>query len=164
MGEGKAFSSTTLVVACGNTVRGDDRAGWRVADIVEGAGLPGVKILRVHQLTPELAEAVANARRTVIVDAGGGQRSSFRRVKAGAGTALTHVLSAETLVGLVERLYPSAPAVYLLAVPGHSFDLSEKMSARSARSAHRAAGRLIRWLGRLTGESRHVMGVGIGNT
>jgi len=137
---------STLIIACGNSIRGDDRAGGLVADRVERAGLPGVDVLRVHQLTPELAESVAGAGRTVIVDAGVGKRSSFRRVKARAGAALTHYLTAETLAGLAERLYGAAPEVYLLTVPGRSFDLSEKMSDRAGRSAQRAARRLILFL------------------
>lgn len=135
-----------LLIACGSPIRGDDRGGNRVADLVERAGLPGVEVLRVHQLTPELAENVEGAGRTVIVDAGAGKRSSFRRVKARAGTALSHYLTAETLVGLVERLYGESPDVYLLAVPGDSFDLSETMSDRAVRAAQRAARKLILFL------------------
>lgn len=127
-------------------MRGDDQAGWRVADLVEQSGLAGGDVLRVHQLTPELVEIMASAGRTVIVDAGVGRRSSFRRVKARAGVALTHYLTAETLVGLAERLYGVAPDVYLLTVPGNSFDLSEKMSDRATRAAQRAARRLILFL------------------
>ena len=137
---------STLIIACGNSIRGDDRAGGLVADRVERAGLPGVDVLRVHQLTPELAESVAGAGRTVIVDAGVGKRSSFRRVKARAGTALTHYLTAETLAGLAERLYGTTPEVYLLTVSGRSFDLSEKMSDPATRVAQRAARRLISFL------------------
>jgi hydrogenase maturation protease len=137
---------STLIIACGNSIRGDDRAGGLVADRVERAGLPGVDVLRVHQLTPELAESVAGAQRAVVVDAGVGKRSAFRRVKARAGTALTHYLTAETLVGLVERLYGAAPEVYLLTVPGCSFGLSEKMSDGADRAATRAARRLINFL------------------
>lgn len=136
------MAPSTLIIASGNSIRGDDRAGSLVADCLERAALSDVEILRVHQLTPELADAVAGADRTVVVDAGVGKRSSFRRVAGRAGTALTHYLTAETLVGLVDRLYGASPEVYLLSVPGCSFDLSEKMSDRAGRSAQRAA----RWL------------------
>ena len=62
----------TLVIVCGSTIRGDDGAGFRVADVVERKNLLGVNVIRVHQLTPELADDIAGAERTVIVDAGGG--------------------------------------------------------------------------------------------
>ncbi len=146
MGEYGGDKMRTLVIACGNTIRGDDRAGGQVADQVERAGLPGVEVVRVHQLTPELAEAVAAAGRTVIVDAGVGKRSSFRRVKARAATALTHYFTAETLVGLVERLYRMSPEVYLLSVSGLSFEISENISERASGSAQRATRRLIFFL------------------
>jgi hydrogenase maturation protease len=136
----------TLVLACGNLIRGDDQGGPWVAGIVERAKLPEVEVVRVHQLTPELAEAVAAVERTVIVDAEAGKRSSFRRVEARAAAALTHHLTPETLVGIVERLYGVCPEVYLLTVPGSSFDLSEKMSDHSVRAAGRAARRLIQFL------------------
>lgn len=140
------MKTKTLIVACGSTVRGDDRAGRRVVDLLEREEVPGIKILRVHQLTPELAEVLARARRTIIVDAGVGKRSSFRRLNSRAGAAFTHHLTPETLVGLVERLYGVTPEVYLLTVPGNSFALSEQMSAPATRAARRAARRLIRFL------------------
>jgi hydrogenase maturation protease len=145
---GFAFGATmtTLVISCGNTLRGDDQLGWRVAEIVEKAGPAGVEVRRVHQLTPELAESLSSADRTVIVDASQERRSSFRRVKARAGAALTHYLTAETLAGLAERLYGTSPEVYLLTVPGDSFGLSEGMSTPAARRAERAARRLITFL------------------
>ena len=119
-----------------------------MAEWVERLAMDGVEVRRIHQLVPEWAEEVARAARTVIVDAGMGKRASFRRVRARAGAALTHHLSAETLVGLVERLYGFSPEVYLLTVPGKSFDLSEAMSDESTRSAERAARRLIEFLKR----------------
>lgn len=136
----------TLVLACGNLIRGDDQVGWRVAEAVERAALPGVEVRRVHQLTPEDAEILANARRAVIVDAGVGRRSSFRQVAGRAGVALTHHLTAETLVGLAERLFGSASEVYLFTVAGVSFDLSEGMSPAAERRVRRAARRLILFL------------------
>lgn len=66
---------------------------------------------------------------------GWGSGHHFGGVKARAGAALTHYLTAETLAGLVERLYGVAPEIYLLTVPGHSFDLSEKMTGRSTQLA-----------------------------
>ncbi len=80
------------------------------------------------------------------MDASEGSRSSFKRVRARAGAALTHYLDAETLAGLAERLYGTSPEVYLLTVPGDSFDLSEGLSAAAARRAERAARRLITFL------------------
>lgn len=137
---------TTLVIVCGSSIRGDDGVGGRVADELERAERVGIELLRVHQLTPELADDVAKAGRTIIVDAILGKRSSLQRVTAHPGTALTHYLTAQTLVGLVERLYEKKSEVYLLTVPGSSFSLSEQLSVPAERAAHRAARRLIRFL------------------
>jgi hydrogenase maturation protease len=58
-----------LVIGHGNELRGDDGAGPSVARAVASWHLPGVRTLAVHQLTPELAEDLAQTKRVVFVDA-----------------------------------------------------------------------------------------------
>jgi len=60
---------TILVIGYGNSLRSDDGAGCRVADIVASWDLPYVRSLTVHQLTPELAEPIAQSDLTIFVDA-----------------------------------------------------------------------------------------------
>ena len=58
-----------LVIGYGNELRGDDGAGPSVGRAVASWHLPGVRTLAVHQLTPELAEDLAQTKRVVFVDA-----------------------------------------------------------------------------------------------
>lgn len=58
-----------LVIGSGNTLRNDDAAGQIVADRVATWKLPNLQSLAVHQLTPELAEYLANCDTVIFVDA-----------------------------------------------------------------------------------------------
>jgi hydrogenase maturation protease len=59
----------TLVIACGNPLRGDDGVGPTAAEIVKSWQTPGVKVLSVHQLVPELIDEMKEVRRVLFVDA-----------------------------------------------------------------------------------------------
>ena len=60
------INSNVLVIGYGNELRCDDGIGQRV---VKELHLSKVKSLAVHQLTPELAETLANADLAIFVDA-----------------------------------------------------------------------------------------------
>src|SRR5947208_15429626 len=62
-------SVSILVVGYGNELRGDDAAGPRIAREVAAWGLPQVRTLAAHQLTPELAAELAHADAAIFVDA-----------------------------------------------------------------------------------------------
>jgi Ni,Fe-hydrogenase maturation factor len=62
--------SGVLVVGYGNSLRGDDGAGWHAAArLAADPRLTGARVLARHQLTPELAAEVATASLVVLVDA-----------------------------------------------------------------------------------------------
>src|SRR5512138_3332741 len=58
----------TLVLGYGNTLRGDDGVGWRVAEAFARIA-PDVEVRAVHQLSPELAEVASHYDAAVFVDA-----------------------------------------------------------------------------------------------
>ena len=68
-GRGATPMTPFLVIGYGNELRGDDAAGPCVARGVADWGRPEVDGLAVHQLTPELAPALAGAEVVVFVDA-----------------------------------------------------------------------------------------------
>src|ERR1039458_6669361 len=74
-----------LVVACGNTLRGDDAVGPEVGDLLTTrlAGT-GASVIVSDQLLPELADDASRARLVVFVDAAIDRpvRSEDRRVDA----------------------------------------------------------------------------------
>ena len=127
-----------LVVGYGNPLRGDDAVGWHVARAVEAdPRVAGARVVTVHQLLPELAVDLSEARLAVLVDAELGEPPgsiSVTRVAPAAEPrgAWTHHLTPAALAGLARDVYGSAPDLVLVAVgigttePGH--DLSESVA------------------------------------
>ena len=60
-----------VIIGYGNPLRGDDRAGFSVAEHLHAAGVlpPSVTILATHQLLPEFAELLSQVDRVIFVDA-----------------------------------------------------------------------------------------------
>ena len=54
-----AASRDFLVIGYGNTLRGDDGVGPRVAEAIEKLNLPGVRTLVCQQLSPEHADPIS---------------------------------------------------------------------------------------------------------
>ena len=128
-----------LVVGYGNALRGDDAFGWFVAELIaDDPRFTDTVVLAVHQLTPELAEDVANASRVVLLDVEMSGRPggvTLRDVtaaqldgEAGAGVAMTHHLDAPALLGLAAALYGVAPPAVLLTVGAGSTDVDAGFS------------------------------------
>ena len=63
------MTADVLVIGYGNTLRGDDGIGPAVAGEIDRLAVPGVRVIVVHQLTPELAADLAACRRAVFIDA-----------------------------------------------------------------------------------------------
>ena len=59
-----------LILACGNTMRGDDGVWLWLAEWAERrfSDQPGVRVIADHQWTPELAEDVARAQSVLFID------------------------------------------------------------------------------------------------
>ena len=94
-----------LIVGYGNPLRGDDGVGWRAAERLRGAIRdPDVEIHALHQLTPEVMEALGRADRAIFIDACVGAVAGAR------------------------ALYGHAPQATLITVTGGDFSLSEELS------------------------------------
>jgi len=106
-----------LVVGYGNPLRGDDAVGWHVARAVaEDPRIAGAHVLTVHQLLPELAVDLAEARLAILVDAQEGE-------PAGA-ISVTHVAPcAEARGAWTHHLTPAALAALAREVCGQSADV-----------------------------------------
>jgi hydrogenase maturation protease len=119
------MTSRNLVVGYGNPLRGDDGIGWHAAAALAAAPRPAdTDVLTRHQLTPELAEDVANARLAVLVDAGLGDppgQVTVREVAPGGGPSWSHHLRPEDVVGLARAVFGAAPPVVLVTVTGAWF-------------------------------------------
>ncbi len=151
----KEVATDFLIIGYGNTLRRDDGVGPRVADIVASWRLPNVRAIASHQLTPELADALATAEVVIFVDA---QRAdsnaqppagvTFTAIGAAEDStraADTHMSDPRRLLALTKQVYGRCPQAWLVSVPGVDFDFGESLSEQ-ARQGVEVALRRIRLL------------------
>ena len=122
-----------LIIAYGNPLRSDDGFAWHVADLLRGKlSSDNVKIICVHQLTPELAEPASHAERVIFLDARvNGEPGHIYRAQVAReaeNPACTHALSPAQLLVLSGLLYGAAPGAYEVSVTGESFTHGEQLS------------------------------------
>jgi hydrogenase maturation protease len=125
-----------LILACGNTLRGDDGVGLWLAEWAEQrfSGQPGVRIIADHQWTPELAEDVARAQSVLFIDCSlGSEPGSLKLTPVdpipGGPELNTHHLGAAGLLALGRELYHSLPREALqLTIGAGSTELGESFS------------------------------------
>jgi hydrogenase maturation protease len=119
-----------LVIGYGNALRGDDGIGPAVAAEIAAMALPGVRVLAVHQLTPELAANIADARRVVFVDAAvSGDLVTVTRLTAEpTPPSLTHATDPRALLALAGVLEGHAPDAWLVTARGSDFRYKEGLS------------------------------------
>jgi hydrogenase maturation protease len=127
--------SRALILACGNTLRGDDGVGAYVAKCLAGELRdPEIEIQCDHQWTPELAEPISEAELVIFLDASAslppGEIACQPLQPAPSSPAqFTHQTSPAALLSLAAELYGHIPArACLLTVGGRSFDLREELS------------------------------------
>ena len=147
-----------LVIGYGNELRGDDAAGPCVARRVAGWGRPEVDGLAVHQLTPELAAALAGAEMVVFVDAcaaGEEREVCVRRLEAGPGAVVGHTSDPRWLLALAEAAYGRRPEAWLVTVPAADFGLGGRLSATATEGVAVA----LRQIDRLVHAANRELGV-----
>jgi hydrogenase maturation protease len=124
-----------IVLACGNSLRGDDGVGPHIAKCL-GNGLsdPEIRICSDPQWTPELAEPISQAQLVIFVDASETVppgKIACRQLQAAEDSqaTMTHEISPESLLALAGVLFGAHPKhAYLLTVGGSSFALTEELS------------------------------------
>ncbi len=157
-----------LVIGYGNTLRGDDGVGPRVAEAVEKLNLPGVRTLVCQQLSPECADPVSRARTVVFVDAVvntgdnrqvtgdgetweaiGGEKSchpppdtchvQWRKLEPGESSQLmAHAADPRTLLALARDVFGHAPLAWWLTIPAVKLEFSETLTPEAQRGFEEA--------------------------
>lgn len=130
-----------LIIAYGNSLRRDDGAGLVLGEKLEGILKErrlAVRLESVHQLTPELAELVADDRVSAVVfvdtrvlEPGAESLSiQVRRLSAPAdlSPSMGHHLDPTVVMAYAFYLYDRNPPAWLLTVPGVDFALGEGLS------------------------------------
>lgn len=138
-----------LILACGNTLRGDDGVGWRIAEQLESDPIhTDDQIILVQQFLPEHAELLSQADVVVFVDCSAlsapGQVCTIPIVPAEhLPRILTHHLNPASLLLIALGLYGKIPSrASAVTIGGSSFELSEDLTP-AVRDAIPAAVRAV---------------------
>ncbi len=124
-----------LLIGLGNTLRGDDGVGIRVAERAR-TRFPELDVLSVHGLSPELAETVAHYDMLMIVDASmvtDGLRVTDVIPATSGEKIRSHAMSPAGILGLAATLYHRVPRrSVLIEVPAAECDFTDALSPRAA--------------------------------
>ena len=142
------FRWDCLVIGYGNELRGDDAVGPWTAMAVDQWRIPGVGAIAIHQLVPELAPIITDARTVIFVDAIAGsqsddiqikaiQRSDLQRLQA-SSTTFSHHCDPATLLVTSRLLYGDAPEGWLLQIPAQQFEFGWGLSAKAKQGIQQA--------------------------
>lgn len=147
-----------LLIGYGNDLRQDDGAGLILAERLGQAWCNqgvAVKLLPVHQLTPELAAEIAepDISTVVFVDArviAPGEVDPQVQVQSlnrePLSPSLGHYLDPATLLLYADRLYGRRPSAWLVTVPAADFGYTEDLSRitqQALASAHALPAELL---------------------
>lgn len=126
-----------LLLAVGNTARGDDGLGWAFAEAAEEQGIFPGEIACRYQLQVEDAEFIRTASAVVFVDAWQHEEAvPFVWEPCAAGgdfSYTTHRLEPGAVLRLCLELYGSAPPAWCLKIRGEQWELGTGLSAAGKR-------------------------------
>jgi hydrogenase maturation protease len=142
-----AEPAPVLVLAVGNPSRGDDALGPMLAEMVEGAALPGVEVIVEFQLQVENALDLEGRERVIFVDAGIDTAAPFELRQAQPAEDFlhtSHALSPELVLATYVRVRGGAPPPStILCVRGESFELGEGLSETAVKNMQVAGSKLL---------------------
>jgi len=139
-----------LIIGYGNPLRGDDAIGWQIADQLAKVAGNSTRVLAVHQLTPELAEAIAEADLVIFIDARyDGQPGIWTcetiRPDSTGSDAYTHYFTPVNLLNYASAVFDANPTALLISVAGSSFDCSETLSPAVAAAVPEIVACICEW-------------------
>ncbi|ALF55210.1 hydrogenase maturation protease [Nostoc piscinale CENA21] len=144
------MNATVMVIGYGNDLRSDDGIGQRIADEIASWHLSAVKSLAVHQLTPELADALANAELAIFVDAYVPLESFDVQVQSlspSVDNAIAgHTADPQSLLALTRTLYGHCPPALWVTVPAVNFEFGDRFSEITETGKAIALGKIMQIL------------------
>ena len=134
-----------LLIGYGNTLRGDDALGPRLAEALAGRW-PDVDTRVAPQLLPELADPIHRAAAVIFLDAGlpslGAEVRVMPLAPSGEGAIEAHRLHPAALLGFTEKVFGRVPPAWLVSVPARQFDFGAALSPEATRSFQEALARI----------------------
>ena len=140
-----SVETEVLVIGYGNTLRGDDGVGPRVAEAVGKLHLPGVRTLTCPLLTPELADLVSRAGKVIFVDAAvdAPKTVQWRELQPNeTSQLLAHAADPRTLLALARDVFGRAPRAWWLTIPAVDLGFREGFSSEVQRRFGAAVGKI----------------------
>ena len=134
-----------LVLGYGNTLRGDDGVGPKVADAIAALDLPRIHTLACPLLTPELAEPISRAQTVVFVDAAvdAPREVQLRHLTpADSSQLMAHAANPATMLALARDVFGHAPKAWLLTIPVENLGIGEELSPLAQRGLETAIARI----------------------
>ena len=135
-----------LVICVGNTLRSDDGFAWHVADELNRRDSENLRVFKVYQLTPELAEAVASVDLVVFVDASAhgipGVLTCDPVTTPEADLRFSHDIAPATVIQMAKTLYGHAADAFLICAAGKIFEHGESLSPEVANAVPSAVARV----------------------
>lgn len=144
-----------LVIGYGNTLRGDDGLGIRVAErLTNSFTRPSAQIMTSHQLTFDMAELISRAQSVVLVDAAVEDTPgavAYHRIEPqpDQSFSMMHHMEPAALLACTQALYGPVPPTYLWTVTGEAFDFAERLSPAVARVIPHVVTQLERFISTL---------------
>jgi hydrogenase maturation protease len=130
--------SEILVIAYGNPLRCDDGLAWHAAEKLSQLNLPHVEIITQHQLTPELAVLLSQAKTVFFIDAAQagipGELAWGPIEQQSSSSTFTHESSPAAILGLAQELYGRCAQAFTISVCGECFEHGETLSAKVEES------------------------------
>lgn len=145
---------STLIIGYGNSLRGDDGAGYvaaeRLAEIVSNSR---VRVVARQQLTPELAAEVSETDRVILIDAAVGHGAGcifHSRVEPSEWppTTFIHNLDPAMLLACSKTLYGRCPETCLVSIIGESFEFGDGLSTVVAAAIPEAVRQVLELIAR----------------
>lgn len=135
-----------LVIGYGNTLRGDDGVGPRVAEAVERLALPGVRTLVCPLLTPELADPISQVATVIFVDAAvdAPQEVQWRQLQPNESSQImAHAADPRTMLALARDVFGCVPQAWWLTIPAIDLGFSEEFSPAVQKNFHVAVEKIL---------------------
>jgi hydrogenase maturation protease len=146
--------SRTLIIAIGNTLRGDDGVAQRVVEELSDCD-QAADIESVIQLTVELAPKLAEYETVLFVDASVLLRpGQWVLEKLDDSTkfesCIGHHFCPQELLNLAATLYDANPRAYMLSIGAKQFDHAESLSEEVTAQLGAVAMTIREWLRKLS--------------
>lgn len=146
----KPFGPEVLIIGYGNTLRGDDGVGPRVAEAVGNLCLPGVRTLICPLLTPELADPISRAEKVIFVDAAvdAPKEVQMRQLQPNQSSQImAHAADPRTMLALARDVFGRAPQAWWLTIPAVDLGFHEEFSPAVQKDFHVAVEKIQAFCG-----------------